>query len=254
MKRIHPSAVIDPQAELADDVEVGPFVVVEADVVVEVGSKLFAGTVLQQGSRVGKQCQLGPYAVMAGSPMDSNFKGERSFAVLEDGVVLREFVTVHRATGELAETRVGAGSLIMCYSHITHNVQVGKHCTLATSVQLGGHCQVGDYAFLGAAAMLHQFCRIGSHVMYAANSAANQDVLPFSMASGSPALHYRLNKVGLKRRGIGGERYALIEKAIRAFRKRDWVLLQELAQQSEDVKLMLEFKESSKRGICSFVA
>jgi len=252
MARVHDSAVVATGAQLADSVVIGPNVVIEDDVVVAEGSVISAGSVLHQGARVGRNCHLGPYAVMAGDPMDTSFRGERSFVVLEDDVVLREFVTVHKATGEGAETRIGEGSLIMTYAHITHNCQVGKHCVLVTSVQLGGHCEVGDYAFMGSMAVLHQFCRVGAYAMYGAASATNQDVLPFSMARGNPCKHLRLNKVGLERRGITGERYKLLEKAIRGFRRKDKVLLTELAEQSPDVKTMLEFESSSTRGLCRF--
>ena len=215
--------------------------------------ELLAGTLLHGGSRIARGCRLGPYAVVGGTPMDTGFKGEESYTILESNVVLREFATVHRASGEGAETRVGANTLVMSYAHVSHNVRVGKEVTLTTSVQLGGHCQVGDYAFVGSTAILHQFCRIGAYAMYGAGSASNQDILPFSMARGNPAKHYRLNKIGLERRGITGERYKTIERANRAFRKRDWQTLETLATTSDDAKLMLEFKESSKRGLCAFL-
>jgi UDP-N-acetylglucosamine acyltransferase len=251
---IHPSAVIHPTAQIAENVIIHPFVVIEEDVVVAEGTELKTGTVLHAGSRVGKNCVIGPYVVVGGTPMDTRFKGEPSLVVIEDKAELREFVTIHRATGEGAATRVGEGSLIMCYAHVSHNVQVGKFCILTTTVQLGGHCQLGDYAVLGSAAILHQYCRVGQYAMFGAGSGSNQDILPFSMARGNPATHYRLNKIGLERRGITGERYKQLEQAIRAFRRKDWVLLNELASQSEDVKEMLTFKETSKRGICSFVS
>ena len=253
LPNIHTSASVSSRATLADTVRVGPNVVVEADVVVEDGAELLTGTVLHSGSRVGPGCRLGPYAVVGGEPMDSSFKGETSYAVLEANVVLREFATVHRATGEGADTRVGAGTLLMSYAHVSHNVQVGQKCVLTTSVQLGGHAEVGDYAVLGSSALLHQFCRVGAYAMYGAGSATNRDVLPFSLARGNLAVHYRLNKVGLQRNGFAGSRYQALEHAIRAFRKRDWATLETLAETSDDVKTMLEFKRTSKRGLCSFV-
>ena len=251
--RIHASATVHPDAQLAESVVVGANVVVEADVVVAENSELLTGTVLHGGARVGKNCRLGPYTVVGGTPMDANFSGEPSFAVLEDNIVLREFVTVHRATGEGAVTKVGAGTLAMTYAHISHNVQVGQSCTLTTGVQLGGHCEVGDFAVIGSMAVLHQFCRVGAYAMYGAGSAANQDILPYSLARGNPAKHYRLNRVGLQRRGISKEAYDGLEQAIRACRKRDWTRLEALAETNEHVRVMLEFKASSKRGICSFV-
>ena len=250
---IHPSASIHDDARLAEDVQIGSNAVVEEDVVVGAGTVIGAGTILHAGSRVGANCRLGPYAVLAGTPLDTSFAGERSFAVLEDDVHLREFATVHRATGEAAETRVGAGSLVMCYVHISHNCKVGRGVVLTTSTQMGGHCEVGDYAFVGSTTLLHQFCRVGAYAMYGAGSATNQDILPFATARGNPARHLRLNKVGLERRGITGERYQHIERALRALRRKDDALLNELAAQSEDVKGMLEFIQDSKRGICKFV-
>jgi UDP-N-acetylglucosamine acyltransferase len=250
---IHPTAVIHPTTQIAEDVTIHPFVVIEAGVIVGSGTELKVGTVLQAGTRVGANCQLGPYTVLGGTPMDSSFKGEESFVVIEDRVDLREFVSIHRATGEGAETRIGEGTLVMSSVHISHNVKIGKECTLTTAVQVGGHCDLGNYVVIGSGSMMHQFCRIGDYAMFGAGSGINQDILPFSMARGNPGTHYKLNKVGLERRGITGERYKLLEKAIRAFRRKEWEYLEELATESDDVKIMLEFKNSSKRGLCPFI-
>ena len=251
--RIHKSAVIDPGADLAPDVVVGPFVVVEEDVTVGRGTHLLPGTVLARGARVGAGCRLGPYATVGGEPMDTRFRGEASYAVLEDGVVLRDFASVHRATGEGEETRVGEETLLMSYVHVSHNARVGRGCVLTTHVQLGGHCEVGDHAVLGASALLHQFCRVGAYAMFGAGSASNKDILPFSMARGNPARHYRLNRVGLTRRGVTGERYASLEHALRALRSRDAARMDELARESDDVRLTLEFCATSRRGVARFV-
>jgi UDP-N-acetylglucosamine acyltransferase len=251
---IHPSAIIAAGAHLADSVSVGPLVVIEDGVTVGSGTRLLAGTVLQAGTRVGRDCTLGPYAVLGGEPMDSSFKGEESFTVLGDRVELREFATVHRATGAGAATLVGDDTLIMSYAHVSHNAQVGKHCVLTTTVQLGGHVQVGDHAVLGAGAMLHQFCRVGPYAMLGAASGFNQDILPFFMARGNMAKHYRLNRVGLQRNGFSSERYHALEQAFRALRRRDRAALAELAQQSADVQLLQDFIAQSKRGVARFAA
>ncbi len=250
---VHPSAVVARDAELGEGCVVGPFVVIEAGVRVGENAVIQTGSVLHSGSIIGAGCRVGPYVVVGGEPMDTAFRGEPSFTVLESRVTLREFVTVHRASGEGNETRVGADTLVMSSAHVSHNVQVGQNCVLTTQVQLGGHAQVGDYAVLGAAAMVHQHCRIGTQVMLGAGGAANRDVLPFSMATGNPARHYRLNRVGLERRGVGGARYRDLERAVRAFRRRDRALLEELALVSEDVRGMLEFQASAKRGLSGFV-
>ena len=250
---VHPSAVVAKSADLGEGVVVGPFVVIEADVRVGAGAVIETGCVLHSGSRIGAECRLGPYAVVGGSPMDTAFYGEPSFAVLGERVTLREFVTVHRASGAGGETKVGADTLVMSSVHVSHNVRVGRECVLTTQVQLGGHVQVGDYAVLGSTAIVHQHSRIGAYAMVGAGSAVNRDVLPYSMARGDPARHYRLNRVGLTRRGVSGERYRNLERAVRAFRHRDWTHLEELALLSNDVQQMLEFRNASQRGLSSFI-
>jgi UDP-N-acetylglucosamine acyltransferase len=250
--QVHPSAVVHPRVELASGVVVGAFVVIEADVEVAEGTVLLPGTILHSGSRIGANCRLGPYAIVGGEPMDHLFRGEPSQTIIEEAVTLKDFVTVHRATGEGEKTQVGRGSLVMSYAHISHNVRVGEECVITTSSQLAGHCEVGSYAVLSTNTVVHQYCRVGSYAMFAATSAALQDILPFSMAGGSPAQHIRLNRVGLRRRNISSDRYRLIEKAFRALRQRDFETLEALAGTSEDAKAMREFQRSSKRGIARF--
>ena len=244
---------VDPAARLGRGVQIGPFVTIEADVEGGGGSRLLPGTVLLAGSRVGGGCTLGPYAVVGAEPMDTGFHGEPSLAVLEDGVTLRDFATVHRATGEGRETRVGRGTLVMSYAHVSHNATVGEQCVITTAVQLGGHVQVGHHAVLGSGALVHQFARVGAYAMFGAGCATNQDVLPFSMARGNPARHYRLNAVGLKRNGFTGERYRDLERALRFLRRRDHAALAELAVTNADARELLEFVASSRRGVLRFV-
>jgi len=247
------SAVVSPAARLGDGVEIGPFVVIEDDVEVGAGTRLLAGTVLHPGSRIGAGCTLGPYAVVGGEPMDAGFKGEPTLAVIEEGVTLRDFVTVHRATGEGHVTRVGRDTLVMSYAHLSHNCTVGEHCTITTAVQLGGHVQVGDHAVIGSGSLLHQFTRVGAYAMFGAASAANQDVLPFSMARGNPVRHYRLNGVGLRRNGIEGRRYQEIERALRHVRHKEHEALAALAHTNPDARALVDFIASSRRGVARFV-
>lgn len=249
---IHPLAQVDPAARLAEGVTVGPGAVVEADVEVSEGSRILAGSILHDGTRIASDCRVGPYAIVGGLPMDSHFRGERSFAVLDSGVTLREFVTVHRATGEGASTRVGSGTLVMSYAHVSHNTRVGVACVLTNAVQLGGHSEVGDHAVIGSGTLVHQFCRIGEYAMAGGASAVNMDVLPFSLARGNPARHYGLNRVGLGRNGIDGERYRALEQAVRAWRRHDGAQLTALAESSPDVRRLLAFQHDSRRGVARF--
>lgn len=249
---VHPSAHVHRDARLAPGVVVGAGVVVEADVQVGEGTELLAGSVLHDGTRIGARCRVGPYAVLGGLPMDSHFGGEHSLAVVEDDVTLREFVTVHRASGEGAVTLVSSGTLVMSYAHVSHNCRVGRGCVLTTAVQLGGHSQIGDHAVLGSAALIHQFCRVGEYAMFGAASAGNMDVLPFTMARGNPARHFKLNRVGLLRHGIDGDRYHALEQAVRALRHHDRQRLEALAAASADVRRLLEFADASRRGVARF--
>ncbi|MFO7544950.1 MAG: acyl-ACP--UDP-N-acetylglucosamine O-acyltransferase [Trueperaceae bacterium] len=251
--RIASGAVVHPRARLAADVVVEHGVVIEDDVEVGPGTRLLVGSVVHAGARIGATCRVGPYAVIGGEPMDTRFRGEPSTAVLEDAVIVREFATVHRATGEGEETRVGSGTLVMSYAHVSHNTRVGAGCVLTTAVQLGGHSRIGDRAVLGSAALVHQFCRVGAYAMLGGASAANTDVLPFAMARGNPARHYRLNAVGLKRNGFDPERYRALERALRLLRLRELDALEEMARQNEDARTLLTFLQTSKRGVARFV-
>lgn len=252
MAEVHASAVVDPSAMLSDGVRVGPHVVIEAGVEVGAGSTLLAGTVLRRGSRLGPRCRLGPYATVGGPPMDRDYQGEDSVCVLEEEVELREFASVHRATGPGAVTRVGAGTLVMPGAHVSHNVQVGRGVVLTNAVQLGGFARVDDEAVVGGGVLVHQYTRIGTLAMVGGGSHVNRDVLPYALARGSMVRHYRLNRVGLHRHGIDGERYAALQRALRAVRNRDEARLASLAASWPDVAHLRDFRAESPRGVARF--
>lgn len=251
---VHASATVHPGARLGEGVVVGPAVVIEADVVVGDHAQLMTGTVLHDGSRIGADARIGPYAVVSGHPTDTAYRGEPSLTVIGRGAVLREFVTVQRATGEDQSTVVGEGALVMAGAHVAHNCQVGDGAVLTNLVLLGGHVEVGEKAFLGAGAMLHQWTRVGRLAMFGAASATNTDVLPFAMARGNPARHYRLNSVGLRRSGLSDEPYRALESAMRALRRGDKAAVQELAKASAEVAELWAFLQASRRGVARFVS
>lgn len=251
--RIHPHAAVDPRAVLEPGVDVGPFVVIERDVEVGAGAVLLPGTVLLSGTRIGAEARIGPHAVIGGTPMDARFRGEPSGVDIGARTVLREHVTVHRATGEGERTTIGEDALVMVGVHVSHNGRVGDRVVLTNAVQLGGHVEVGDDAVLGAGASLHQFVRVGRGAMLGAVSGFNRDVLPFAMARGNPARHYRLNAVGLRRRGVTGDRYRALEHALRAIRHREHEILAQLAATWPEVAEMRDFMAASRRGTLRFV-
>lgn len=246
--------MIDPGADIAADARVGPFVVIEAGVRVDSAVLLRPGSVLQRGTHVMAGAKIGPYAVIGSEPMDSRFRGEPSGVEIGAGADLREQVVVTRATGEGECTRIGAGSLLMTGAQVSHNCQVGARVTLVTLVQLGGHVEVGDDAVLGSGAFVHQWVRIGRGAMVGAVSGFSQDVLPFAMARGNPARHYRLNALGLKRLGFAGVRYQALERALRALRWRDQGAFTALAEAWPEVAEMRDFIAGSRRGVLRFVS
>ncbi len=249
---VHPSAIVDPEARLAEGVHVGPNCVIDAGVSVGRDSRLLPGTILMSGTSVGAACLLGPYASIGGEPMDSAFRGEQSHVELGDGVQVRDFASIHRATGQGQTTRVLAGALVMSYVHVSHNAQIGQHATLTSGSQLAGHTEIGAHAVLGAGTHVHQFVRVGMLSMTGAMSGLNRDVLPYSLAVGKFAEHYGVNRVGVRRAGITGERYSSLEKAMRALRRREPGLLEELAESSEEVRILLEFIAAGTRGLSRF--
>lgn len=199
---IHPTAIIDPTAQLGDQVQVGPYAIVGPHCVVGDRTRLDAHAVLKSHVKLGADCQVSSGAVLGGDPQDFKFKGEPSYVCIGQGSIIRECVTVNRSTGEGNETIIGEKSLLMAYSHVAHNCILGDEVILANAVQLGGHVEIGDFAFIGGSCAVHQFVKIGKLSIMGGLSATRQDLPPFAMLDGRPAMVGGLNKVGLKRRGF----------------------------------------------------
>jgi UDP-N-acetylglucosamine acyltransferase len=199
---IHPTAIIDPSAVLGSGVEVGALSYIGPNCRVGEGSKIFPHAVLQENVILGDGCEVSPGAVLGGKPQDMKFKGEETFVRIGNGSVIRECVTVNRASGQGNETLIGERSMLMAYAHVAHNCILGNEVILANNVQLGGHVEVGDFAFLGGTGAFHQFIKIGRMAIVSGFSASRQDIPPFAMSGGCPAIVAGINKVGLKRRGF----------------------------------------------------
>ncbi len=251
--RIHPSAVIARTAELSDGVAVGPFAVLEDGVAIGPDAVIEMGAVLRSGTRVGAGARIGPYAVIGSPPMDARFRGEPSFVAIGARTDVREHATIHRATGEGATTHIGADVLVMTGAHVSHNAVVADGAVLTTHVQLGGHVEIGAGAVLGAGVMMHQWTRVGRWAMVGATSAANTDLLPFALARGNPARHYRLNAVGLRRHGVPQTTTSAIQSALRCLRRRDRDALAALAAATPEVAELVAFVDASQRGVARFV-
>ena len=248
---IHPTALVADGAELARDVRVGPYAVIEDRVTIGEGCVIDPHAVIHSHARIGARNRIHAHAVIADTPQDYSFSGEPTEVEIGDDNIIREGVTIHRSTEIETPTRVGNHCFLMAYSHVAHGCQVADKVILTNNVMLAGHVQVGDGAIIGGGTAVHQFCRVGASTMVAGMAGILKDILPFSMAKGAPALHYRLNTIGLKRAGIVGARYRALEAAFRALRAGAQPELDDSTPELEVLGRWLAV--SSKRGLAGFV-
>ncbi|HXE76026.1 MAG TPA: acyl-ACP--UDP-N-acetylglucosamine O-acyltransferase [Candidatus Xenobia bacterium] len=254
---IHPTAIVDPQARLAPSVRVGPYAVVGAEVEIGEDTEVGAHAVIEGPIRIGRRNRIFPHAAVGLIPQDLKFKGERSEVIIGDDNRVREFVTIHRGTeGGGAVTRLGSHNLIMAYSHIAHDCQIGDHCILGNAATLAGHVVIEDWAIVGAHSGVHQFCRIGRHAFIGGYTVITQDVLPFSSTVQERDTRvYGINLVGLRRRGFDRERLERLQRAFRLLTQANLNTSQALEQiraslnQNEDIEALVRFVETSERGI-----
>lgn len=252
---IHPTAIIDPSAELGKGVEVGPYAYIGPHCKVGDGTRIYPNAVLQGYTTLGKNCQVSPGAVLGGFPQDVKFQEWPSYVQIGDNVLIRECVTVNRATGENEATVIGDGCMLMAYSHVAHNCVLGQEVIMANSVQLGGHVEVGDYAFLGGILAVHQFVKIGKLAIMSGGSATRQDIPPFSMTDGRPAVIAGINKVGLKRRGYDLAARTRLKKAFTLLwysslnQKQALEAIRNELEMDDGIQELVSFVENSSRGI-----
>lgn len=211
----HPTAIISPEAQIDANVTIGPYVVIEGDAVIGEGSHLHAHAVIHTGSRLGKGVEVGCHCAIGGLPQSVTFDPSvQSRVAIGDGTVLRESVTVNRATQAEQQTRVGRNCFLMACAHVGHDCQVGDAVVLANNVMLAGFVTIGDNAFLGGACAIHQYVRLGEGVMLSGVSRLTKDLPPFLMAAERDEV-IGLNLVGLRRRGIPREAIREIKELYR---------------------------------------
>lgn len=210
---IHTQAQIDSSAQLANDVSVGAYAIIEAGVKIGQGSQIAAHAIIKKNTTLGQRVTVDHFAVVGGDPQDLSFQSSTPSAVIiGDDTIIREHVTIHRATQPNTLTRVGKSNLIMAGAHIAHDCQLGDHVILANGCMLGGHVHVGDYAFISGGVAIHQFCRVGGGSMTSGNAVITEDVPPHGLAYDRNRLA-GLNLIGLRRRGLPVESVAELKKA-----------------------------------------
>lgn len=233
---IHPTAIIDPSAQLGENVEIGAYTVVGPNCVIGDGCILGPHVVLEEFTILGKECQVRAGAVLGGPPQDHKFKGERSFVRIGDKNLIREFVTMHRATGEDEATTLGDNNLIMAYVHIGHNCHIGSNTMISSYAGLSGHITVEDGVVMGGMVGIHQFVRVGKLAMLGGYSKVVQDVPPFMLCDGRPADILDLNVRGLRRAGMTAATRASLKHAYKLLYRSNLNLTQALTAIEEEIE------------------
>jgi UDP-N-acetylglucosamine acyltransferase len=254
---IHPSAIVSPLAKIGNNVRIGPFCVVGAHVEVGDDCVLHSHVVLEGPAKIGRHNEFFPFAVIGGKTQDLKYIGEPTYLEIGDHNVFRENTTVHRSTIAETPTRIGSHNLMLCYSHVAHDCQLGSHIILSNSVGLAGHIVVEDHAIISGLAAAHQFCRIGMHSIIGGCSKIVQDVPPFMIVDGNPGVTRGVNLVGLQRRGFSDEDIRALKFAYKKlFLKKDGNLANSISSLKAtheasvpQVAHLIKFVEDSQRGV-----
>jgi len=252
---VHATALVDAGAELAPGVVVGPFSIIGPGVVVGAGTTIGAHVLIERDANVGCDCQIFHGAVLGADPQDLKYKGEETVLEVGDRTVIREYATLNRGTAASGRTVVGSDCLLMAYSHIAHDCEIGNHVVLSNAVNMAGHVVIEDWAVVGGLSPIHQFVRIGAHAFVGGASRVAQDIPPYVRVAGSPPKLYGLNSVGLDRRGFSEEVRRALKSAYRILFLSGLNVTQGLARAEAEVeplpevRHLLTFIRSSERGI-----
>ncbi|NJB68877.1 UDP-N-acetylglucosamine acyltransferase [Desulfobaculum xiamenense] len=258
---IHPTAVVDPGAQLGENVVVGPYAIIEADTRIGDNTHIDAFAQIKRFTTMGSDNHIHSNSLVGGDPQDIKFKGAETTLVMGDRNIIREFTTIHRGTpGGRGETRIGSDCMIMAYAHVAHDCRLSDHSILTNCVMLAGHVDVGYHAVVGGMCGVHQFSRIGDYAFIGGMTGVTMDVPPYCMAAGTRGSLRGLNTIGLRRAGISREAIRGLKEAYMAiFRSeltRQEALSKVEAEESEipEVRHFLEFIRSSERGCLSDVS
>ncbi|MCK5727002.1 MAG: acyl-ACP--UDP-N-acetylglucosamine O-acyltransferase [Thiotrichaceae bacterium] len=254
---IHPTAIVDPSATLADDVEISAYVIIGADVEIDSGTWIGPHAVIQGPTRIGKDNQIFQFTSLGEIPQDKKFvRGDKTELVIGDRNVIREFCTFNRGTTQdIGKTVLGDDNWIMAYVHLAHDCIIGNHTIFANNATLAGHVTIEDYVILGGFSLVHQFCRVGQYAFTGMGSSVAKDIPPYVMAMGSPASPRGINREGLKRHGFTVDEISQIKDGYRALYRSglgfNEALLHLLQSENRTERLdyLVKFCQQSQRGI-----
>ena len=253
---IDPRAVVHDKAELADDVKVGPFSIIGADVQIDSGTEIGPHVVIKGPTSIGKDNSIYQFTSIGEDPQDKKYADEITHLKIGDRNIIREFCTMHRGTlQDQAVTSIGDDNLFMAYCHVAHDCVVGNHVIMANGASIAGHVHVGDHAILGGFTLVHQFTQIGEFSFSAMGSAVTQDIPPYVMVGGRPTRPHGINSVGMERHGKSSEVIRQIRKAYKILYKNNLRLedaieeMEDMAGESNELSNMVSFLRNVTRGI-----
>jgi UDP-N-acetylglucosamine acyltransferase len=252
---IHPSALVDPAAELGEGVSVGPFSIVGPGVRVGAGTRIASHVLIERDTTIGEGCVISHGAVLGTAPQDLKYRDEPTRLEVGDRTTIREYATLNRGTTASGVTRVGSDCLLMSYVHVAHDCHLGDHVIISNAVNMAGHVTIHDWVSIGGMTPIHQFVRIGAHAFIGGASRVAKDIPPYVKAAGSPIQLYGLNSVGLQRRGFEEDVRRELKRAYRLFFASAHNTTQALARAREElraipeVETFLSFFEGTERGV-----
>ncbi len=253
---IHPTAIIEAGAELAEDVSVGAYSVIGANVKIDQGTWIGPHVVIQGHTRIGKENKIYQFSSIGEVPQDKKYKNEATQLIIGDRNVIREFCTFNTGTvQDIGKTVLGNDNWIMAYVHLAHDCVIGNNTIFANNATLAGHVTIHDHVILGGFTLVHQFCHIGEYAFTGMGAAITKDLPPYMVAAGTPTKQHGINKEGLRRKGFNSDARARIHAAHKIIYRQNLTMKDALKQLSEqyaehdDVMLIAKFCTASKRGI-----
>ncbi|HJL75518.1 MAG: acyl-ACP--UDP-N-acetylglucosamine O-acyltransferase [Candidatus Marinimicrobia bacterium] len=252
---VHPTALVSEDSHLGTNVAVGPYSVIEGGVVIGDDSSIGNHTTIKTGTTVGIKARIFHNCSIGEIPQDLKFGGEDTTAIIGDNVTIRESVTINRGTSAGGSTEIGNNVLLMACTHIAHDCIIGNNVIMANLATLGGHVELGDWVFLGGGVLVHQFTKVGAHVFVGGGFRIVQDVPPFILGAGEPLQYSGINQIGLRRRGFDSKSRKLIKEAYKLYfrskhnRKNAVEKIRTDLEQTDEIKMIVDFIESSDRGI-----
>ena len=252
---MHKNSIISSKSEIASNVQIGPFCIIEDDVSIEKNCKIHSHVVIKSGTSIGQNCEIFSGVVLGEIPQDLKYKGESTELKIGNNNIIREYSTIHKGTIDRGTTQIGDNCMLMAYSHIAHDSIIKNNVILSNSVQVGGHVDIDDFVIVGGATPIHQFCKLGAFSFIGGGYRVVQDVPPYIKAMGEPLRYSGVNSIGLSRNDFSLDRISLIKKAYKILYRSKYNTSQAVSILNDDypnnneIKEIINFIDKSDRGI-----